>query len=279
MASSNEQVRVLTKEHSGCVLHGWVSGSGSAPLVVLIHGATMDHRMFDSQLPPLLAAGYQVMTVDLRGHGHSKLLGHTPISVPALADDVLALINEIAVDRFVVVGQSLGGYVAQDLVLRHPHRVIALGIIGATATTIPISRLDSILLRSSVSWFRFWPYNHLKDLMVKSLAHRADVQIYAREAMSTLTKSEFLTIWGAVTQVHRPLPEYRIEQPLLLTHGDQDRTGNIRAVAPAWAARDPKSSYVVIPNARHNANQDNPEFFNQILLKFLAEYAQHSDVS
>ena len=233
----------------------------------------MDHRMFDSQLPPLLAAGYQVMTVDLRGHGHSRPLGGAPLSVPALAEDVLALIDEAGADRFVVIGQSLGGYVAQDLVLRYPHRVIALGVIGSTATTTPISRLDAYLLRSSVTWFRFWPYKHLRKLMVTSLAHDEEVQAYAREAMNTLTKEEFLTIWTAVTHVHQPLPEYRIEHPFLLTHGDQDRTGNIRAVAPAWAARDPQSTYVVIPDARHNANQDNPDFYNRALLNFLTQHA------
>ncbi len=229
--------------------------------------------MFDTQVPPLLAAGYQVMTTDLRGHGKSTPLGSAPVSVPALADDVLALVDGASVDRFVVVGQSLGGYIAQDLVYRHPRRVIALGVIGSTATTVPISRIDSFLLRSSLGWFRLWPYKHLQGLMVESLAHSAEVQAYAREAMSTMTKQEFLTIWQAVTRVHRPLPDYRIEHPLLLTHGDQDRTGNIRATAPAWAARDPRSTYVVIPRARHNANQDNPEFYNRMLLEFLTEHA------
>ena len=273
MSSAIEKPPTIIVNRSGCDLHAWVSGPRSAPLVVFIHGATMDHRMFESQLSPLLARGYQVMTVDLRGHGQSKPLGHSPVSVPAMADDVLALVDATSVHHFVVVGQSLGGYIAQDLVYRHPHRILALGIIGSTATTVPISRIDSFLLRSSLGWFRVWPYKHLQDLMVKSLAYNAEVQAYAREAMSMLTKQEFLIVWHAVTRVHRPLPDYRIEHPLLLTHGDQDRTGNIRSIAPAWAARDPQSSYVVIPNARHNANQDNPEFYNRTLLEFLTEHA------
>jgi 3-oxoadipate enol-lactonase len=55
----------------------------------------------------------------------------------------------------------------------------------------------------------------------------------------------------------------------LLTHGDQDRAGTIRRDAPRWAASDPLIEYIVIPEAHHNANQDNPRFFNRILLEFL----------
>ena len=45
----------------------------------------------------------------------------------------------------------------------------------------------------------------------------------------------------------------------------------ISKIAPDWAARDPESRYIVIPGAGHNANQDNPTFFNRLLLEFLDE--------
>ena len=70
--------------------------------------------MFDTQVDPLLEAGYRVMTMDLRGHGVSKPIGLVPVQVADVAEDVLALVEEVAADRFVVVGQSLGAYVAQD---------------------------------------------------------------------------------------------------------------------------------------------------------------------
>jgi len=60
---------------------------------------------------------------------------------------------------------------------------------------------------------------------------------------------------------------------LLLTHGERDGTGNIRKVAPHWAAREPHCRSVVIPGAGDCANQDNPEFFNRLLLDFLSEHA------
>ncbi len=57
--------------------------------------------------------------------------------------------------------------------------------------------------------------------------------------------------------------------PFLLTHGGHDGTGSIRKQAPTWAAYEPDVKYVVIPDAGHNANQDNPEFFNRALREFM----------
>jgi hypothetical protein len=56
---------------------------------------------------------------------------------------------------------------------------------------------------------------------------------------------------------------------MLLMVGDRDNTGNIRKVAPIWAKHEQQCTYVVIPNALHGANLDNPEFFHKTLLDFL----------
>lgn len=264
--------RNIVLERGGCRLHGWVSGPEDGPLVALTHGATMDHRMFDQQIAPLTTAGYRVLTWDIRGHGKSKPLGAPPGSVSDMTDDLLALLDQLGVTGPVCVGgQSLGGYVTQDLELRKPSRVAALVIVGSTCTTMPIPAWERWALRSSAWWFAPWPWGHLRRLTAKSTALHPAVRAYAYEAISQLSKREFLAVWRAVARAIKPRPGYRIEKPLLLTHGDQDRSGNIARMAPAWAARDPHARYVVIPEASHNANQDNHEFFNRVLLDFLTD--------
>ncbi|MEJ5912905.1 alpha/beta fold hydrolase [Pseudokineococcus sp. 1T1Z-3] len=62
-------VREVVLHRAGSPAHAWVHGHEGGPLVVCTHGATMDGRMFDAQVGPLVAAGYQVLTWDLRGHG------------------------------------------------------------------------------------------------------------------------------------------------------------------------------------------------------------------
>jgi pimeloyl-ACP methyl ester carboxylesterase len=66
--------------------------------------------------------------------------------------------------------------------------------------------------------------------------------------------------------------DYRLPMPFLLTHGAQDALKEVKEQASIWAQREPNCRYVVIPDAGHNANQDNPEFFNQVLLTFLHQH-------
>ena len=258
---------------AGSSVHAWTAGPADGPLVVLSHGASMDHRMFDDQVGPLAGAGYRVLTWDIRGHGRSRPIGRVPMSVADMADDLVALLDHLDVRGPVCVGgQSLGGVIAQELVYRAPERVAVLVIIGTTCITLPIPRWEQWALRSSLWWFRFWPWDHLKHVIATTTADRPPVRAYARDAVDAIPKADFLQIWRGVTRSLRPEPGYRIEVPLLLTHGALDRTGDIVRTAPAWAARDPYCRHVVIPLAGHNANQDNPEFFNRVLLDFLAEH-------
>ncbi|PRX49117.1 pimeloyl-ACP methyl ester carboxylesterase [Prauserella shujinwangii] len=259
-----------TLDRAGSRLRYWLDGPTGAPLVVFSHGAAMDHRMFDPQVPALTAAGYRTLTWDIRGHGESKPIGDLPLSTRDLTADLLAILDELGEHGPLCVGgQSLGGYLAQELVFRHPERVAAVVIIGSTCVTMPISRRERWALAASPLAFRLWPAGALRRTIATHTAVTPAAREYALDAASRLSKAEFVTVWRAVAGALHPEPGYRIEQPLLLCHGDQDRAGNVARVAPRWAARDPRCRYEVVPRAGHNANQDNPGWFNETLLDFL----------
>ncbi|UXA20442.1 alpha/beta fold hydrolase [Mycobacterium sp. SMC-4] len=262
----------LVVHRGGCAVHGWVHGDQSAPLVVMAHGAGMDHRMFDPQLTPLLDAGYRVLTMDLRGHGSSQPIGQLPLTIDDLADDVLGLADQAAAPRFAIVGQSMGGFVAQRLAAQHPERVAAVIIIGTNCATETLSRWEDWGLRSSVGLIRFWPWGDLRRRSARVTAITPQIRAYAYEAMSALTKADFVEVWKAVAGAIQPEPGHQSKHPLLLTHGDQDRTGTVAKSVANWASREPSARYDVIPDAGHNANQDNPVYFNDLLMTFLEEH-------
>lgn len=257
---------------AGCAVHSWLYGDRAAPLVVMAHGAGMDHRMFEPQLKPLLDAGYSVLTMDFRGHGRSKPIGRLPLTIDDLASDLLELADKVAAPRFAVVGQSMGGFVAQKLAVRDPERVASVTIIGTNCATAPLSRWEDYGLRFSVSMFRFWPWGDLRRRSARATAITPETRAYAYEAMSTLTKADFMEVWKAVAGAIQPDPEHQSRHPLLLTHGDQDRTGTVAKSVADWASHDPSARYDVIPHAGHNANQDNPDYFNDLLMSFLEEH-------
>jgi 3-oxoadipate enol-lactonase len=258
-------------ERSGSRIHYWLTGPEKGRLVAFTPGATMDHRMFGSQVAAVVGAGYRALAWDPRGHGLSKPIGDK-FSVEAASEDLLAILDRLGTTETFLVGQSLGGNVAQELVFRHPERVSGLVVIGCTCNTMLPSRLGLLALKASPLAFRLWPYGDLKRRTAKGVSVKPDVQEYAREAIAGVSRNEFLAIWDAAAHTLHEEPGFHIERPLLITHGETDRLGNISKIAPDWAARDPNSRYVIVPDAGHNANQDNPTFFDRLLLTFLDEH-------
>lgn len=264
-----------TLSRSGSTIHYWVGGPENRPLVTLTHGATMDHRMFDSQIA-VLASAYRVLTWDVRGHGRSQPLG-TEFTISAASQDLLALVECEGYQKAAFVGQSMGGYIAQEVVFRHPERASALVTIGVTSITQRYPMSDALALALTPMIVRLWPYEHLKRYTARTIALSPEARAYAYEAMSQVQKSDVASIMNAVGRGLHEEPGYRIPVPALLTHGDQDNAGRIRAYAQGWADEQPNARYVVIPNAGHNANQDNPDFFNQLLMGFLRQHVSGQD--
>ncbi|NNH22150.1 alpha/beta hydrolase [Pseudokineococcus marinus] len=257
---------------SGTRVHFWLSGPARGPLVVLSHGATMDARMFDLQVPALTAAGYRALVWDSRGHGASRPLGTSPITVADMADDLLAVLDHLGEPGPVHhVGQSLGTYVGQRILLDHPGRVASLAVIGGTSLTLPLPAWQRWSLAASRTALRVWPERHLRRLMARSTAVDPAAQRYALKAGDQMSWKDFLAVWDAVTRALEPRADYRIEHPLLLLVGERDRTGTVAREAPRWAAREPRCRYELVPGAGHNANQDQPGIVNRLLLEFLTE--------
>ncbi|MFP5319796.1 MAG: alpha/beta fold hydrolase [Acidimicrobiia bacterium] len=101
-------------------------GEGGRPLL-LVHGFTGAKEDFAPLFTPLAATGWHAAAPDLRGHGESgKPAGEASYGLEAFVGDALSTADALGWERFVLVGHSMGGAVAQRLALDHPHRVEAL---------------------------------------------------------------------------------------------------------------------------------------------------------
>jgi pimeloyl-ACP methyl ester carboxylesterase len=105
------------------------------PVVVLLHGAALDHSIWHYPSRYLAHHGYGVLAVDLPGHGRSP--GAVRATVEELADWAAAFIEAACVERAHVVGHSLGSLVALDTAIRHPGRVATLSLLG-TSVPMPV---------------------------------------------------------------------------------------------------------------------------------------------
>jgi pimeloyl-ACP methyl ester carboxylesterase len=108
-------------------LHG--APSARRPLVLLHGGVTTIGLSFGALLPAL-AAGRLVVAPELQGHGHTADTDR-PMTLPALAADVVGLLDELGIERADFLGYSLGGLTALELAVRHPDRVGRLVLAAA----------------------------------------------------------------------------------------------------------------------------------------------------
>lgn len=102
---------------------------GSGPGVVLINGYGASSSMWPSAWLRELERAWTVVTLDLRGGGRSRF-AQTPFTIRDLASDVVAVLDDVGLDRAVVLGLSMGGMVAQETALRSPERVTGLVLVG-----------------------------------------------------------------------------------------------------------------------------------------------------
>lgn len=101
---------------------------GDGPTVVFVHAGVADLRMWDQPTAALLASGRRVVRCDLRGYGSTPL---EPGASYSDAEDVLALVQDLGVTSFALVGASYGGYVAQQVASADPERVERLVLVCA----------------------------------------------------------------------------------------------------------------------------------------------------
>jgi pimeloyl-ACP methyl ester carboxylesterase len=127
---------VATTHVNGIELYYEVHGSGTA--VTVIPGLGADTRLY---LPIVraLAQRHQVMVFDPRGAGRSEK-PDVPYSAEQMTDDAVRLLDVVGMPDATVIGHSMGGRIALNLALRHPHRVRGLLLAATSARTPPIRR-------------------------------------------------------------------------------------------------------------------------------------------
>ena len=251
----------------GCVIRFDDSGGSGTP-VLFTHGAGADRTMFSAQHARLAALGYRVISWDLRGHGES--VSELPFTAARGLADLEALIEELGLDRPVLIGQSLGGNLSQAAVRAKPTAYSALVVMDSAWNAAPLSRLDRALLAIATPTLRAIPWRWLPGIMASASAESADARAALQATFERLGKRRFLDAWQATVDLLDPLPGYRTPIPLCLIRGSEDRTGTIAQLMPKWAAAEGINE-IVIPDAGHMVTMDQPAAVNEALERFLRQ--------
>lgn len=243
----------------------WTGGTAGGRTVVLLHGATLDHRAWAPQVEALQDR-FRLVAPDLRAHGEST----GSFDFEDAVQDVFALLDELFAGRVVLVGLSLGGNLAQEVVRRAPDRVSAVVVADATCNTGERHPLATALTVAALDAHAMLPGDHFAQQAAHMIAVDTQVRRYALDANAHRSNRETVRILNSLlTGALRPEEDYRLPVPALLVHGQRDHVGDIAASTRAWAQREPLAEYAVIPAAGHASNLDNPQAFTAALLAFL----------
>lgn len=233
---------------------------GPRPTIVFLHGTRLTGAQWAVQVAAL-SDTYHCLALDLPGHGSAAAEAFT---VEGAAERVAEVIERDATDgRAIVVGLSLGGYVAMAVAARWPERVTGLAISGATAEPVPPR---SIAYRGLAAIFSKVPEPTLDAVNRWFFGWR-----YAPAIHEPILADGFFFPGGAVAV--RSLIGERFKPrlaaypgPSLILNGEYDLF--FRPTARSFAAVAARPKRALIRGATHLANLDQPEAFTAAIRRF-----------
>jgi pimeloyl-ACP methyl ester carboxylesterase len=276
-----EHGRVRIEMDDGVELAVDVAGSG--PGLLLVHGFGGAKEDFADHVPAL-AVDHTVVVVDHRGHGASDGPDDPAAYSPAahsferLVTDMFEVADALGLDRFRLLGHSMGGMVARRMVLERPDRIEALVLMDTAPGPIPAFDVDLMDAGGMVALTQ--GKAALKELLdlgtplntpayERLLAERPGYQQFQDQKWDALSE----VMWGVLVSViaHQAddLPELAtITCPTLVIVGELDQP--FLAPSRAMAEAIPHARLAVIPDAGHSPQFENPEAWISALKEFLA---------
>lgn len=233
---------------------------GNGPAVLLSHGYSATSRMWRGQVEAL-SPHYRVLTWDMRGHGESDSPAEAALySEAAAVDDMAAILERCGVADAVVGGLSLGGYMSLAFYLRHPERVRALMLFD----TGPGYRNPE----ARAGWNRM-AEQRAKVLEEKGLDALRDGGDEVRVSLHHSAAGLANAARGMLAQFDSDVIDglSSIEVPTLVLVGEQDKA--FLLATDVMAAKIRHAVKVVIPNAGHASNINQPVAFNRAVEAFL----------
>ncbi len=245
--------------------------SGDGEPLLFLHGLGSSSRDWEFQ-KTYFTSRYQVITIDTRGHGRSgKPPG--PYTIDLFARDIVELHKELELGPVHVVGLSMGGMIAFQLVIDQPSLVHSVTIVNSGPALI----LNTLRLKLSFKkreWIvRLFGMRKMGKVLANSLLpephqqelHRLFIDRWAENNRKAyLTSLRALIGWSVADRIHD------IRCPTLIVSADQDYTPVV--YKQAYAAKIPGAEVAVIRHSRHMSPIDQPDAFNRTLDEFLARY-------
>jgi 3-oxoadipate enol-lactonase len=249
-------------------------GISTAQPVVFIHGFPFTHKMwmFPGGQTEALSGANRLVAYDVRGHGESEI-GQGIFTIEFFVDDLIAMLDHLKIRQAIIVGLSMGGYIALRAVERHPNRVKALVLCDTKAE--PDSNEGKIKRSASIKTIRTDGTRVFAEEFMKHAVAPESFETKpeaVRSLQSMIERTSPVALCGTLVALaartdSTPMLK-SIQCPTLILHGEKD---TLATPADAKAMKEiiPNAELQMIPKAGHMSNIENSEEFNKYLIDFV----------
>lgn len=245
--------------------------AGEGPPLVLVHGLTLDTRMWEDQFA-VFTEHYRVVRYDARGFGQSAPVGNEAYTHP---DDLAALLAHLAIPRAVIIGLSMGGRIAIDFALAHPSMTRALVVVDTALGGHVTSAEWNARWKSLVKTARTVSGQAANEAWLRHPLFAPASENPAVAARLRQMVGDYSGWHWANRDPQRGLDPPATERlreitvPTLIVLGERDLP-DFHAIADRIADNVPDARKIVLSGVGHMANMEAPEQFNADVLTFLA---------
>ena len=228
---------------------------GAGPPVLFMHGYTSTIALWRDQLP-VFSPHYRLICMDLRGHGESEGTGMDGYHLAALAGDALAVLDREGVERSVIVGHSMGGMVAQELLARHPDRVSA-AVFSSTTCKAPLREYFQPIVEWAVRLGDIPAEERAADPLTRSCRPVSEATARGCGEMHMNMENFADSLKGSTT-------------PCLVIRGSEESDTILSGSSMLLDAL-PSAEEAVVEGAGHVPQITHPAAYNDVLAAFLRE--------
>ena len=284
-----------TASQSSAIECGYITSSGDARLyyemaghgtpIILVHGHSLDSRMWDDQFAAF-AAHHRVVRYDCRGYGRSSQQSEDFHFLHAA--DLVTIMDSLHIDRAHIVGLSMGGFITADMLVYAPHRMLSAVLANGhfRSSPGPSEPIDPA-------------YEARRDSTIAAVCQEG-IESYKRRWFETLMNTggaeverirkplwEMISEWSGWQATHkevrlllgrdgiRMLEQMKPIIPTLVLTGIEKPRPNVKA--PSFMRHLPNSCWEKMEETGHMMNMERPTLFNTMVLDFISEIDESSD--
>lgn len=247
-------------------------GTTNSPTIIFIHGFPLNKSMWNKQVE-ILKENYRVIAYDIRGHGNTDA-GNDNFSIELFVNDLLNLMDTLKIEKTILCGFSMGGYIALNAIENYPERFIALLLCDTNCKNdMPeaIEKRMKAIESIKEKGLERYTEESLKKLFapISFTKHIEEIAIVREMIMKTSKQSLFRTLHALIERTETCTKLHEIKVPVLIMVGKEDEI-TPPDVALLMHEKIKDSIIHIIDNAGHLSNMENSREFNNQLSGFLS---------